>query len=316
MAVAWGLGELIYTKITTGKFDGIIIADTALLMLMGAVSVIFHNELFFKLKPAVFEGIFAVYLFILIFSSEKFLQAWLGRYMKGMTPDIAMIKKMFTGMSVLFLLHAGAIAYTAVYSDKKTWLFVNGALLYIVFGALFIGIFIKRFVFSKKPEFFPVLDAEGKIVGKATRDYCHGGSFALHPVVHIHLFNEKSELLLQKRSMRKEIQPGKWDTSVGGHIMFGEKIEDAVNRECKEEIGFVPKNIRFLYKYRMKSSVEEEVVFTYSAVYDNERLRIQKSEIDEAVFLTPKAIRALIDKQETTENFILEFELLRKNKVL
>ena len=67
-------------------------------------------------------------------------------------------------------------------------------------------------------EWFPLVDEEGNVIGKATRIECHSGSKLLHPVIHLHIFNSAGDLLLQKRSMRKDIQPGKWDPAVGGHV--------------------------------------------------------------------------------------------------
>lgn len=67
-------------------------------------------------------------------------------------------------------------------------------------------------------EIFPIVNENGETIGSATRSECHSGSFLLHPVVHLHIFNERNELYLQKRSINKDVQPGKWDTSVGGHI--------------------------------------------------------------------------------------------------
>ena len=67
-------------------------------------------------------------------------------------------------------------------------------------------------------EMFPIVDEEGNITGAATRGECHNGSKLLHPVVHLHVFNSRGELYLQKRPDWKDIQPGKWDTAVGGHI--------------------------------------------------------------------------------------------------
>ena len=64
-------------------------------------------------------------------------------------------------------------------------------------------------------EVFPVVDSAGKVVGRATRGECHGGSMLLHPVVHLHVFNSRGELYLQKRPLWKDIQPGRWDTAVG-----------------------------------------------------------------------------------------------------
>ena len=43
----------------------------------------------------------------------------------------------------------------------------------------------------------PLVDPAGNVIGKATRTECHNGSMLLHPVVHLHVFNEEGELYLQ-----------------------------------------------------------------------------------------------------------------------
>lgn len=73
-------------------------------------------------------------------------------------------------------------------------------------------------------EMFPIVDEQGNITGAATRGECHSGSKLLHPVIHLHVFNSKGDLYLQKRPEWKDIQPGKWDTAVGGHIDLGESV--------------------------------------------------------------------------------------------
>lgn len=88
-----------------------------------------------------------------------------------------------------------------------------------------------------RTEWFPLVNEEGETIGKASREECHSGSKWLHPVVHLHIFNEARDLYLQKRSMSKDIQPGKWDTAVGGHIDYGESVEEALRREVGEELG-------------------------------------------------------------------------------
>ena len=80
---------------------------------------------------------------------------------------------------------------------------------------------------DNREELFPVVDAAGRVVGRATRGECHGGSMLLHPVVHLHLFNSCGELYLQKRPAWKDIQPGRWDTAVGGHVDWGEEDESS-----------------------------------------------------------------------------------------
>ena len=85
-------------------------------------------------------------------------------------------------------------------------------------------------------EIFPIVDENGKTIGSATRGECHNGSKLLHPVVHLHLLDSEGRLYLQQRPLWKEIQPGKWDTAVGGHVDYGEEIEVSLQREAREEI--------------------------------------------------------------------------------
>ena len=87
-------------------------------------------------------------------------------------------------------------------------------------------------------EMFPIVDEQGTITGAATRGECHSGSKLLHPVVHLHVFNSKGELYLQKRPEWKDIQPGKWDTSVGGHIDLGERCRNSFKERGRRRAGY------------------------------------------------------------------------------
>lgn len=110
-------------------------------------------------------------------------------------------------------------------------------------------------------EMFPIVDEEGNITGAATRGECHNGSKLLHPVVHLHVFNSKGELYLQKRPEWKDIQPGKWDTSVGGHVDLGESVEMALKREAGEELGISDFTSQLLTHYVFESDREKNWYF-------------------------------------------------------
>jgi isopentenyldiphosphate isomerase len=162
-------------------------------------------------------------------------------------------------------------------------------------------------------EFFPLVDEAGNIVGRATRKECHGGSMMLHPVVHLHIFNAKGELYLQKRSMNKDIQPGKWDTAVGGHVDFGEGVELALRREAREELGVVDFKPEFNYSYLWESTVERELVYSYRTVYEG-KITIDPVELDEGRFWSFEEIEKSLSEDLFTGNFKKEFEMLKEVK--
>jgi isopentenyldiphosphate isomerase len=162
----------------------------------------------------------------------------------------------------------------------------------------------------KHEEWFPIVDEDGNTIGKALRSVCHDGkSMLLHPVVHLHLFNSKGELYLQKRAKTKDIQPGKWDTSVGGHISPDESPDEALMREAREELGlenFIPE---YKGKYIWESARERELVNSFSTVTDQKPV-IDKYEIDEGRFWSLDEIEKNMGKDIFTPNFEHEFKKL------
>lgn len=166
---------------------------------------------------------------------------------------------------------------------------------------------------DNKDEMFPVVDEEGNILSAATRGECHGGSKLLHPVVHLHLFNPAGEIYLQKRPDWKDIQPGKWDTAVGGHVDLGESVQQALVREVREEVGIELENPPApLAHYVFESERERELVFVHKATYAGE---VHPSEeLDGGRFWRVDEVKEHIGKQVFTPNF--ESEYLRFESAL
>jgi isopentenyldiphosphate isomerase len=157
-------------------------------------------------------------------------------------------------------------------------------------------------------EYFDIVDENGEVTGAAQRSECHGNPKLVHRAAHVLVFNSRGELLLQLRSMDKDIQPGRWDTSVGGHLGVGEDYMDAAYREMAEELGIVDAELEYLYDYPLRNEIESENIRSYKTVYDGE-IRYQESEIDEVRHWSVEEIGGNLGTGIFTPNFEEEFGL-------
>ena len=159
---------------------------------------------------------------------------------------------------------------------------------------------------DNQEERFPIVDEDGHVVGVATRGECHSGSKLLHPVVHLHVFNSRGDVYLQKRPEWKDIQPGKWDTSVGGHIDYGETPEQALIRDVREELGITDFTPERVGKYVFESRRERELVYVHRTIYDGP-IKPSTEELDGGRFWTLDEIRQSLGQNLLTPNFESEF---------
>ncbi|MDC7126625.1 MAG: NUDIX domain-containing protein [Spirochaetales bacterium] len=160
-------------------------------------------------------------------------------------------------------------------------------------------------------EIFDIVDENDVVIGQAERSEVHGNPELFHRVAHVHVFNRFGYLFLQKRSKNKDLQPGKWDTSVGGHVDSGESYLAAAVRETAEELGIIvpEKQFEFLYKYSFTNDYESELVSTYRIIWDRD-FHLQESELDDGRFWSMEEIQAS-SESFFTPNFLSEFDKLR-----
>ncbi|HAM97924.1 MAG TPA: NUDIX hydrolase [Marinilabiliales bacterium] len=318
VAIAFGASELAFLWIKDKRFDKFVLFDTLLLVALGGVSILLDNDAFFKLKPGIIGVIFCLMLGFSAFSPRNFLFDMSKRYMKGVDFNKQQQQQFTQSLKILFYItvfHTVLVFYSVWYLPKEAWAFISGGLLYILIGAWFLFEFVKKRWQIKKlasVEWLPLVDEQGKIVGKATREEAHLHKEWLHPVVHLHVLNSKGEWYLQKRPMHKKIQPGKWDTAVGGHVGWGERIEDSLKRETMEEIGIVQFVPELVLKYVWKSEVESELVFCFITRFDG-TLIPHPQELDGGKFWKLEELKQSMGKGLFTPNFEHEFQLLIQN---
>lgn len=163
---------------------------------------------------------------------------------------------------------------------------------------------------DNEQEWFPWVDEEGHVLGKLTRGEAHHGSMKLHPLVHLHLLNSRGELFLQQRPHWKDIQPDRWDTACGGHVDYGETIDEALHREVREELGITDFTPEFLLRYVFESKRERELVHVHRAVYDGE-VNWSREELADGRFWTIDEIDANLGKGLFTPNFEQEYQKIK-----
>ena len=157
-----------------------------------------------------------------------------------------------------------------------------------------------------KGEKVPLVEPSGLVYGQATREWCHGGSKALHPVVHLHIIDRFGRIYLQKRSLTKDFLPGYWDTAVGGHITYGEQAEEALYREAAEELGIQAFNAIPIESYIYETDRERELIFVY-AMIGHPNLDPDNGEVSEGKWWSVEELESAREKDILTPNLRSEF---------
>lgn len=321
IAILFGIGEAAFTYTKERRVDRFILFDTGLIVLLGGVSLILQNDIFFKIKPGLVESILVLLTGVTAFSDNPILIKMSGRYMKGVEfseDQIRLMRLMMRRLFFVFLVHTVLVFYSAFYMSKEAWAFISGGLFYILMGAVLLVEIVRarwqQYKFRKRyagEEWFDVVSPQGRVLGRAPRSQVHGNPELLHPVVHLHIINSRGEIFLQKRADHKEVQPGRWDTAVGGHIRSGESVQHALEREAEEELGISFGKFRPLFRYVMRNEFESELVHGFLLVEDGPFFP-NRQEISEARFWKPEEIEQNLGSGLFTPNFEQEFVLLMK----
>ena len=174
---------------------------------------------------------------------------------------------------------------------------------------------LRKKPFSSDNELLEIVDENGAVIGTAKRSELHGNPSLIHRVIHILVFDKTGRLLLQKRSLQKDVAPGRWDTSVGGHVNPGEDILSAASREMEEELGVEKCALEYLYSYLFSNHIESELVSTFSCIYDG-TFSFDEEEIEEIAFWDMEVIRGNLGKKVFSGHFEKEIRtFLTKNAI-
>lgn len=96
----------------------------------------------------------------------------------------------------------------------------------------------------------------------------------LHRAFSVFIFNDKGEMLLQKRASNKYHSGGLWTNACCSHPRPEEAVEEAAVRRLNEEMGFVcklKKAFHFIYKAKLDGGlIEHEFDHVFIGNYNGE----------------------------------------------
>jgi 8-oxo-dGTP pyrophosphatase MutT (NUDIX family) len=112
----------------------------------------------------------------------------------------------------------------------------------------------------------------------------------LHRGVGVIVRSTTGEVLVQRRSMTKDLHPGWWDIGAGGVVSSGETYATSAVRELEEELGVHVDRLRFLFAGSFRSPSLNLFGHIYEAVHDGP-FAFNDGEVVEALFVTTDELR-------------------------
>ncbi len=163
-----------------------------------------------------------------------------------------------------------------------------------------------------------LVDKNDNIIGTGNKLQIHETG-ALHRAFSVFIFNNKKELLLQKRSFKKYHSPRLWSNTVCSHQRKGEGLDESVKRRLVEELGFsaaVQKIFKFTYKAAVGELLEHECDHVFAGVYNGE-VKPNPDEVDAYKWFSMEKLEE--DIQAHPEKYTAWFKILMNdhlNKII
>jgi len=138
-------------------------------------------------------------------------------------------------------------------------------------------------------EIFDIVNERDEVIGRRTRGEVHRLGL-MHRAVYALVFNARGQVFLQKRSMKKDRQPGLWDSSASGHVDAGEEYDACALREMGEELGlFVSIPPRRLFKLPASAQTDQEHVWAYRSEAEGP-FALHPDEIERGDWFAPEGV--------------------------
>ena len=166
-----------------------------------------------------------------------------------------------------------------------------------------------------KQELLFTVDEENQPITSNPRSEVHTHGY-WHRTTHLWLFNNAKQILCQKRSLLKDINPGKWEAFFGGHVLADQEYIDNAVQEVQEELGItvMSSDMHLSQLYKNEQGKEFQAVYLLPWDVDITMLNLEKEEVEKIAWFDLGELEQLLLKEKSTSWSIMgyENELLQK----
>lgn len=164
---------------------------------------------------------------------------------------------------------------------------------------------------DNQSELFYLVDTNDRIKGYISRREAHANKNNIHRAVGIFVLNEKKQMLMQKRSKKKDMDSGKWSYAVGGHVTFGQTYRECAIREIEEELG-IKTSVKLIAKtlIKMKKEIEYTALFAVK-ISSNTSIIIDQDEISQIKWISIGQLKTFIKTHTVADWTILALKAAR-----
>lgn len=261
--------------------------------------------------------------FILSLIFRSCIEAMLNRRKSKLPPMVNNLNEMFRmlwmlGAVIFIYIHAYLLTASLQVSNLDyTLKFIHDAylvlFLFVVFYELIRVTLIRVKLFRE--EWWPILNEKGKMIGSIhNKTSLSDPTKYIHPIIRVMLI-EDNRIFLQKRCQQDLVYPGYWDTALSNHVKVNETVEQCISRTANERYGIKDLKPIFLSNYMHETDFEYHYAFLFVACKLPE-LEHNKDYIDHAKWWTVQQIEDNLSTDIFTENFLSEFELVKRSGLL
>jgi len=161
--------------------------------------------------------------------------------------------------------------------------------------------------------YIEIVDEKDRVIGRATKEEKFQKELISRNVVAF-IKNNQDELIIVKRSPRKQSWPSRLDLGTCGNVNIGETYRQAIKREIKEELGIdCPVNLYNKIYTEVTENQKQVKYFTAVFIGTTDEKPKLSDELLALRYVKPKELGKQMKKNPDlfSPSFIREFEVVK-----